>query len=62
MFLKISSRKFILVPRGGSFVLKVYEISDKTIGFLKDFYENNRMSCESVRDFEPVIYPPRLVP
>ena len=37
--------------RGKSLIIDAYEISVETIGFLRDFYENNRISSRSVRDF-----------
>ena len=43
--------------RGKSLSVKVYGISIKTIGFLRDFYRNNRISHKGVRDFLTVIYP-----
>ena len=44
--------EFMSKSRGKSLITRAYEISDKTIEFYTDFYENKRISCESVRDFK----------
>ena len=43
--------------RGESLITEAYEIFVETIGFHRDFYENNRIPRESIRDFWWVIYP-----
>ena len=40
-----------IIPRGKSLVTEAYGISVVTKGFLKDIYDNNRISGKSVRDF-----------